>query len=130
MLESSTRKVAPRSSDLFRVGPPFSISKQHQPVYCVGTDMPVTPLLHARIDRGFEMGETGSWIGYKRNYFTLVASFTLQDFDFEKFIGNKFYTYDKVNNKVNGFPPHHLATHKTSPKTIPAIHTTTNTLAN
>lgn len=119
MLESSTRKVAPRSSDLFRVGPPFSISKQHQPVYCVGTDMPVTPLLHARIDRGFEMGETGSWIGYKRNYFTLVASFTLQDFDFEKFIGNKFYTYDKVNNKVNGFPPHHPSHPQNQPQNHP-----------
>ena len=119
MLESSTRKVAPRSSDLVRVGPPFSISKQHQPVYCVGTDMPVTPLLHARIDRGFEMGETGSWIGYKRNYFTLVASFTLQDFDFEKFIGNKFYTYDKVNNKVNGFPPHHPSHPQNQPQNHP-----------
>ncbi|KAK6876432.1 Meiosis-specific transcription factor NDT80 [Candida tropicalis] len=119
MLELSNRKVAPRSSDLFRVGPPFSITKQHQPVYCAGSDIPVTPLLHARIDRGFEMGETGSWIGYKRNYFTLVSSFTLQDFDFERFIGNKFYTYDKINNKVNGFPPHHPSHPQNQPQNHP-----------
>lgn len=112
MMESATRKVAPRSSDLFRVGPPFGMMKQHAAVYCKANDMQVFPMLHARIDRGFEMGETGTWIGYKRNYFTLVASFNLQDFDFGRFIQNQFYTYDK--SKLNGNGLHHHPHHPRS----------------
>ena len=57
--------------------------------------MDVNPILEARIDRGFEVGENGTWIGYKRNYFTLVASFSLENFNFHRFIQNKFYTYEK-----------------------------------
>ncbi|KAI5953846.1 hypothetical protein CANMA_004684 [Candida margitis] len=110
MMESSTRKVAPRSSDLFRVGPPFGMMKQHAPVYCKANDMQVFPMLHARVDRGFEMGETGTWIGYKRNYFTLVASFNLQDFDFTRFVQNQFYTYDKSKG-LNGNGLHHHPHH-------------------
>ena len=103
LMETSTRKVAPRSSDLFRVGPPFGMMEQHQPVYLKSNDMPVLPMLHARIDRGFEMGETGTWIGYKRNYFTLVASFNFQNLDFNRFLENRFYTYDTSNkNGMNG----------------------------
>ncbi|KAG5416967.1 hypothetical protein I9W82_004598 [Candida metapsilosis] len=110
MMESAARKVAPRSSDLFRVGPPFGMMKQHAPVYCKANDMQVFPMLHARIDRGFEMGETGTWIGYKRNYFTLVASFNLQDFDFGRFLQNQFYTYDKSKLNGNGLHHHHPRT--------------------
>lgn len=94
-LEPGSRKVAPRSSDLFRVGPLFSETRHHQDIYCKRNDMDVNPILHARIDRGFEVGENGTWIGYKRNYFTLVASFSLENFDFERFMQNKFYTYEK-----------------------------------
>ncbi|KAK6454660.1 uncharacterized protein RJT20DRAFT_137008 [Scheffersomyces xylosifermentans] len=102
LLEAANRKVAPRSSDLFRVGPPFSETRHHQDIYCKGNDMDVNPILEARIDRGFEVGENGTWIGYKRNYFTLVSSFSLENFDFDRFISNKFYTYEKSSR--NGEP--------------------------
>lgn len=98
LLEPNNRKVAPRASDLFRVGPPFSETRHHQDIYCKKNDMAVNPILDARIDRGFEMGEQGTWIGYKRNYFTLVASFNLEGFDYHRFIQNKFYTYEKSKN--------------------------------
>ncbi|CCE78234.1 Piso0_000851 [Millerozyma farinosa CBS 7064] len=94
-LDSTNRKVAPRASDLFKIGPQFSETRHHQDIYCKSNDMDVNPILHARIDRGFEVGENGTWIGYKRNYFTLVASFTLENFSFDRFIQNKFYTYEK-----------------------------------
>ncbi|CUM51065.1 unnamed protein product [Debaryomyces fabryi] len=94
-LDTTNRKVAPRSSDLFKVGPQFSETRHHQDIYCKRNDMDVNPILEARIDRGFEVGENGTWIGYKRNYFTLVASFSLENFNFDRFIQNKFYTYEK-----------------------------------
>lgn len=94
-LDSTNRKVAPRSSDLFKVGPQFSETRHHQDIYCKRNDLDVNPILEARIDRGFEVGENGTWIGYKRNYFTLVASFSLENFNFDRFIQNKFYTYEK-----------------------------------
>lgn len=93
--EAASRKVAPRSSNLFRVGPTFSDTRHHQDIYCKRNDIGVNPELHARIDRGFEMGENGTWIGYKRNYFTLVAAFSFENFDFNRFINNKFYTFEK-----------------------------------
>lgn len=98
LLEGNLKKVAPRSSDLYKIGPQFNETRHHQDVYCQGNDLEVTPRLHARIDRGFEMGDEGTWIGYKRNYFTLVASFSIDDFDFLRFIDNKFYTYEKLKS--------------------------------
>lgn len=94
-LDAANRKVAPRSSDLFKVGPQFSETRHHQDIYCKRNDLDVNPILEARIDRGFEVGENGTWIGYKRNYFTLVASFSLENFNFDRFIQNKFYTFEK-----------------------------------
>ncbi|KAG7194525.1 uncharacterized protein KQ657_004740 [Scheffersomyces spartinae] len=110
---ASNRKVAPRSADLFRVGPHFLETRHHQDIYCKANDMDVTPILQARIDRGFEMGENGTWIGYKRNYFTLVASFHLENFDFDRFIMNKYYTYEKhgkhtQHHHIHGLHPHHM----------------------
>ena len=102
LLEATSRKVAPRSSDLFKVGPQFSETRHHQDIYCKSNDMDVNPILGARIDRGFEMGETGTWIGYKRNYFTLVSSFTFENFDFERFLHNKFYPYEKLSRSSVG----------------------------
>ncbi|KAI5957457.1 hypothetical protein KGF57_003151 [Candida theae] len=95
IMESTTRKVAPRSSDLFRVGPPFNPTKQHAPVYVAGSNMQVFPTLHARIDRGFEPSQSNScWIGYKRNYFSLVSSFEISGLPFEQFLHNSYYTVD------------------------------------
>lgn len=102
-LLEEARKVAPRSTNLFRVGPPFEPTVQHRSVYCGDTNERATPILATRIDRGFELGETGNWIGYKRNYFTLVLAFNFDGWDFERFLRSKFYTYDKkdgVERKV------------------------------
>lgn len=104
LLDAGSRKVAPRSSDLFKIGPRFSDTRHHQDIYCKSTDLDVNPILDARIDRGFELGENGTWIGYKRNYFTLVAAFSLENFDYPRFIQNKFYTFEKShkNGGVDG----------------------------
>ncbi|RLV93705.1 Meiosis-specific transcription factor NDT80 [Spathaspora sp. JA1] len=98
---STPRKVAPRSSDLFRVGPHFTMTRQHQRIYCHGIDLEVQPIVQARIDRGFEMGDNGTWIGYKRNYFTLVSSFMFDNFNFDRFIHNKFYTINDKGFRVD-----------------------------
>lgn len=104
-MENGTRKVAPRSSDLFRVGPQFGATRQHREIYCKHLGgMEVTPVVEARIDRGFEIGENGNWIGYKRNYFTLVSAFHLEDFDYDKFLQTKFYTVEK-GGAAGGAPP-------------------------
>jgi NDT80 / PhoG like DNA-binding family. len=99
LLDNTNKKVAPRSSNLFRVGPQFSDTRHHQDIYCKRNDMDVNPILEARVDRGFEIGENGTWIGYKRNYFTLVAGFSFENFDFDRFIQNKFYTYEKSSSR-------------------------------
>ncbi|KAJ8145394.1 hypothetical protein OY671_001539 [Metschnikowia pulcherrima] len=67
------RRLAPRSSNQFRVGPPFSATTAENTVVN-SQKQPLTPQISARLDRGFDMIE-GEWIGYKRNYFTLVAAF-------------------------------------------------------
>lgn len=70
----SDKKLAPRSSNQFRVGPPFASTIVSCPIYNETLNTEMTPLISARLDRGFNLIE-GQWIGYKRNYFTLVASF-------------------------------------------------------
>ncbi|CAN3504853.1 transcription factor Ndt80p [Diutina catenulata] len=97
---SGGRKVAPRSSNLFRVGPPFSATCTHNKVYCSDTDLMVNPVVEARIDRGFEVGDNGTWIGYKRNYFTLVASFYFKELSFDQFANNRYYTVIKDKHGV------------------------------
>ncbi|KAL6014882.1 hypothetical protein CJI97_000388 [Candidozyma auris] len=89
-------KVAPRSVDLFRVGPPFSETVQHLPLYRSEDHQSVIPRIKARIDRGFELSSSGLWIGYKRNYFTLVASYDL-GIDLDTFADSRFYTLRPSN---------------------------------
>ncbi len=38
---------------------------------------PLYSIISARIDRGFQKSDDETWISYRRNYFTLVASFSL-----------------------------------------------------
>ncbi|GEQ68236.1 hypothetical protein JCM33374_g1903 [Metschnikowia sp. JCM 33374] len=68
------RRLAPRSSNQFRIGPPFSATTTGF-LLLNSSKSPVVPRISARLDRGFDMIE-GEWIGYKRNYFTLVAAFS------------------------------------------------------
>lgn len=91
LAEGGKPKVAPRSVDLFRVGPPFSETMEHSPIFRADTHERLNPHIEARIDRGFELAGSGNWIGYKRNYFTLVVAFDL-GLDFSTFSNTKFYT--------------------------------------
>lgn len=70
----SDKKLAPRSSNQFRVGPPFAATTVSRPIYNETLAVEMAPQISARLDRGFNLID-GQWIGYKRNYFTLVASF-------------------------------------------------------
>lgn len=71
----------------------------------------VLPILSARIDRGFEIGDNGTWIGYKRNYFTLVASFNFRDLYLDDFLNSNFYTLndEDVNIDANRIPISYFA---------------------
>lgn len=69
-------KVAPRSRYQYKVGPPFETTLILQNIYSATTNDVVIPRLSARIDRGFDFVDS-VWIGYKRNYFSLVAAFEL-----------------------------------------------------
>lgn len=98
-LKSKKTKIAPRSSLQFKLGPPYQPQHHHVSVYSGNDGSEVTPILTARIDRGFD-NVHDNWIGYKRNYFTSVASFQIYDEDLttvEEFIQNKYYVM------INGF---------------------------
>lgn len=84
------KRLAPRSSNQFRVGPSFSSTQIHSPVYNLAKKQ-VAPEITARLDRGFDLIDN-EWIGYKRNYFTLVASFAFNNCPFSV-ISNDTFTY-------------------------------------
>lgn len=69
----TVKRFAPRSGSQFRVGPSF-IPQRPLGVLRTASGVDLNPIISARIDRGFHI-ENGQWIGYKRNYFTLVAAF-------------------------------------------------------
>lgn len=91
---------APRSGQQYKVGPPFEDTIYHCPIYISSTNEEVFPAINARIDRGYDLID-GSWIGYKRNYFTLVAGFKFDDKDLDIVAKEKFHTYDNI--KINSF---------------------------
>ena len=91
--KSRKSKIAPRSSLQFKLGPPYQQQHLHAPVYSLNKAVEVTPILTARIDRGFDNVQE-SWIGYKRNYFTSVASFQIYADDLisvDDFIQDKYF---------------------------------------
>lgn len=94
------KKVAPRSGLQFKLGPGFECTDLFKLIFTETTNQKVFPFLNARIDRGFDF-VNGEWIGYKRNYFTLVAAFEFDGFDSSIFTKEKFYTYDNNNRKVS-----------------------------
>lgn len=96
---SEVKKVAPRSSELFRIGPQFSEPEIHEKVYNQLTGEKVNLKLQARIDRGFELTEDNIWLSYKRNYITLVTSFDIEGYELNDFIGNKFVLNSKTTAK-------------------------------
>ncbi|KAM9931743.1 hypothetical protein OXX80_008612 [Metschnikowia pulcherrima] len=97
---SCHKQTAPRSKNIYRVGPPFVPTILHQVLFCEATNEQVVPVMTSRIDRGFELGEMGNWIGYKRNYVTLVSTFTFHGWSFDRTMKGKYYVLDDDNNKV------------------------------
>lgn len=82
-------RLAPRSAFQFKLGPPFSETT----VLCAIATLkgvPVVPAISARVDRGFDFHH-GQWIGYKRNYFALVASFSFANLPLQICAGESFY---------------------------------------
>lgn len=90
------RKLAPRSSLQFKIGPQFTPTVvQNTIIDSKGEQL--TPILTPRIDRGFERIED-EWVGYKRNYFTLVSAFHFEGVSFLKFAADLHYTIDPDTN--------------------------------
>ncbi|SCU96079.1 LANO_0E12398g1_1 [Lachancea nothofagi CBS 11611] len=82
-------KIAPRSTLQFKVGPTFTKGNSYCKVICTEGSKPVNFALTPRIDRGFDLIEN-DWIGYKRNYFTLVTSFEINGIRDENFLHNSY----------------------------------------
>lgn len=94
------KKVAPRSSQQFKVGPKFKDTEVNRKIFITSSDELVIPILSARVDRGFDLIDD-EWIGYKRNYFTLVASFKLLDKDYKLFYKEKFHVLNDNDKCLN-----------------------------
>jgi len=92
--------VAPRSSLQFKVGPSFEMTTSIYPIYTKSNNEYVFPFINARLDRGFDFIDN-QWIGYKRNYFTLVSAFEFEKKDLEFLNDEKFYYLDENDRKVN-----------------------------
>lgn len=88
------KKLAPRSSLQFKVGPQFTPTSSVKNIFN-SKGVLMEPLLTPRIDRGFEI-INNEWVGYKRNYFTLVSTFCFQGVGFEEFAGDRYYYDDPV----------------------------------
>lgn len=93
----TAKRAAPRSLTQFKIGPPFSPTSSVLPIYSL-TGARVEPVINARSDRGFDR-EDGDWIGYKRNYFALVASFHFHGQSVDICSTESFYTVDQEGEK-------------------------------
>lgn len=82
-------KIAPRSTLQFKVGPPFQLSNKFGNVIDNKTGQNVSLKIIPRIDRGFDNIDN-EWVGYKRNYFTLVTSFQVRNYSIEEFLGSTY----------------------------------------
>lgn len=82
-------KIAPRSTLQFKVGPPFDVISNYCCVKDSSTGEELDLSLAPRIDRGFDY-INGEWIGYKRNYFTLVCSFGVHNMGTHEFLNGSF----------------------------------------
>ncbi|SSD60778.1 uncharacterized protein SCODWIG_02539 [Saccharomycodes ludwigii] len=92
-------RIAPRSTLQFKVGPPFTPSEILNKVYLNDTEKCITLELMPRIDRGFDFIDK-EWIGYKRNYFTLVSCFKFLEIDENQLFFNNFtFNLNDNNNR-------------------------------
>lgn len=72
--------VPPRSKEFYRVGPEFKRTCQNFQLSDPSGN-PLYTIISARIDRGFQKKDDDSWLSYRRNYFTLSASFSIVEKD-------------------------------------------------
>lgn len=78
-------KIAPRSTLQFKVGPPFEHVGRYYEVFEDTTQEKLPLKIIPRIDRGFDHIDN-EWVGYKRNYFTLVACYETPGCGLDKFL--------------------------------------------
>lgn len=84
-------RIAPRSTLQFKVGPPFKSCGRIREVICNENQEVLNLKMRQRIDRGFDhIGE--EWVGYKRNYFTLVSAFEVNGWNYEDLLKYSFST--------------------------------------
>ena len=58
--------------------PPFSSQDLHCDIHCEGQN--IIPTVHCKIEKGFFMSTDGNWTCYRRNYFSVTASFDLSPY--------------------------------------------------
>lgn len=92
--------IAPRSGMQFKIGPTFEKTILTLPIFASSNNKLVFPKILARIDRGFDL-DKDTWIGYKRNYFTVVAAFGFESQQHDYVSREKFYTVDKKDQPIN-----------------------------
>ncbi|CAR21591.1 transcription factor NDT80 [Lachancea thermotolerans CBS 6340] len=100
-------KIAPRSTLQFKIGPSFETVGRYCQVLGHRDKRPVNFMLRPRIDRGFDHIED-EWIGYKRNYFTLVTSFEVESLELPEFL-NQSFEVDGVSGASSPLRPKYFA---------------------
>ncbi|KAG2730988.1 hypothetical protein G9P44_006137 [Scheffersomyces stipitis] len=98
-------RLAPRSSKQYKIGPPMTKTVIIRQTYLSSNGELINPLIWARIDRGFDF-KNGEWIGYKRNYFTLVSSFEFPQKELSILENDSVYLLDPEGTQV---PVHFFA---------------------
>ncbi|CCD23474.1 transcription factor NDT80 NDAI_0B04400 [Naumovozyma dairenensis CBS 421] len=93
-------KIAPRSTLQFKIGPPFELFRKYYKIYDKTTDKIVDFHMIPRIDRGFDHIDN-EWVGYKRNYFTLVSAFGVADYGLKEFLNGSYLLHlqDSFNDE-------------------------------
>ena len=90
-------RIAPRSTLQFKIGPGFTpVVPNHKILNDFGQIQEIK--LEPRIDRGFDFIDD-DWIGYKRNYFTVVTSFDTPGTDHIEFMKQAYHLDNGVEIK-------------------------------
>ncbi|KAL6944369.1 hypothetical protein ACO0RG_001105 [Hanseniaspora osmophila] len=86
---NSQGRVPPRSFLLYKAGPVFANATKYHQIVTAQSHTKVNVEIMSRIDRGFDF-EEGSWTGYKRNYFSLVAGFEVSNIESGTFLDENY----------------------------------------
>lgn len=95
---SELERIAPRSGSQFKIGPSFLPTEIENPLYCFKDCNEMIPKISSRVDRGFQRNSDHEWIGYKRNYFTLVTAFEFENATRDEFIRESYFVVDENGN--------------------------------